>query len=98
MQKFWMVVNSSSWGTPAVRHETLKKAETEAARLANLHVGKDFFILEAIGGRKAQRPVVVMPLEMIELKIDEQEEKGPAGSVNSHSCCFHQHKSMGQQF
>jgi hypothetical protein len=45
MKKFWMVLGA---GTPVYRHPTEKSARTEAERLAGIHPGATFTVLEAI--------------------------------------------------
>ena len=44
-EKFWLVLGI---GTPAYRHPTAKSAQLEAERLAMLHRGEPFTVLEAI--------------------------------------------------
>ena len=50
MKQFWMVwcPNKSA---PTYRHDVEAAAETEAERLAKLHPGEHFFVLEAVGLR-----------------------------------------------
>lgn len=45
MEKFWMV---SGQGVPVVRHNTEELARSEAARLARIHQGESFTVLESI--------------------------------------------------
>ncbi len=60
MKKFWMVWNPSG-RAPTFKHETEVQAEGEAKRLASLHRGQSFFILEA------KKKAVAVDVEVIEL-------------------------------
>lgn len=46
-EKFWMVCGS--FNSPKYRHNSLDSATNEAERLAKLHPGEKFFVLEAVG-------------------------------------------------
>lgn len=43
---FWMVYGMNQ-GQPTVRHHSEDSATTEASRLARLHPGIDFYVMEA---------------------------------------------------
>ena len=45
MNKFWMVLGRD---VPRVQHATELKARTEAVRLARLHPGESFTVLESL--------------------------------------------------
>ena len=45
-REFWMVLGN---GTPVYRHATEELARMEAERLARVHPGQEFFVLQAIG-------------------------------------------------
>jgi len=47
MEKFWMVWCENG-GTPTAQHQSLRSAETEAARLARIAPGKNFVVLESV--------------------------------------------------
>lgn len=49
-QKFWMVW-SPSGRSPTHRHYSREAADLEAARLARLAPGSEFFVLKAVGGK-----------------------------------------------
>jgi hypothetical protein len=46
MRKFWMVLGSG--GAPTVKHLSEGTARSEAARLARLHPGESFTVMESI--------------------------------------------------
>lgn len=48
MDKFWMVLRENGGGAPQRRHNTLKEAQDEAARLAK-QTDTNYYILETIG-------------------------------------------------
>jgi hypothetical protein len=50
-QKYWMVLGP---GMPTHRHPSLKSAADEAERLAKLHPGQSFTVLEAIATAQAR--------------------------------------------
>jgi hypothetical protein len=56
MKPFWMVLADSSSST-VYRHASASAARTEAERLALLHPGIKFHVLQQIGMAEAQRPV-----------------------------------------
>jgi hypothetical protein len=45
--KFWMVWNESG-RAPTRKHKTIRSAEDEAHRLANLYKGNTFIVLESV--------------------------------------------------
>lgn len=47
MKQFWMVWNGQAGTPPVVKQWTQAKAVDEAERLARLHRGTTFFVLEA---------------------------------------------------
>lgn len=58
-RKFWMVVGD---GKPNVRHSDKAIAENEAKRLARQHVGREFYVVEAISvHRKVDVESIVLP-------------------------------------
>lgn len=50
-KQFWLVWNPQSPSPPMHRHSTLDSATTEAERLARLHKGERFYVLEATHAR-----------------------------------------------
>ncbi|KKM75117.1 hypothetical protein LCGC14_1393430 [marine sediment metagenome] len=48
MDKFWMV-HGGIGARPIVRHNSFEDAKQEATRLALLHPGSDFTVLESVG-------------------------------------------------
>ena len=50
--KFWLVWSPQGDRPPSYRHASYDDAKNEARRLAALHPGKEFFVLEAVGGAK----------------------------------------------
>lgn len=49
--KFWLVWNPAGH-SPTVAHATFASAKTEAARLAELHPGEVFHVVESIGSAR----------------------------------------------
>jgi hypothetical protein len=61
MQKFWMVYrlsgkNQARARVPRFKHPTLEAAKTEADRLAGLHPGIPFGIMELVGVACVAKP------------------------------------------
>ena len=54
-EKFWIIWNPE-WGLPKFRHPSLEFAKVEAKRLALLHPGQEFHVLESQGFMKASEP------------------------------------------
>ena len=46
-EKYWMVHDPNN-REPQMRHHTEESAEKEAKRLASVHIGEAFFVLEAV--------------------------------------------------
>jgi hypothetical protein len=53
--KFWMVLGN---GPPNVRHDSYAKAEFEARRLAAIHTGQDFYVMESMARVSTSQVVV----------------------------------------
>lgn len=50
--KFWFVWNPNSLN-PRFKHDTVESATTEAERLARMHPGQEFIVLESIAACRA---------------------------------------------
>lgn len=46
---FWMVWGGVMPARPTYKHDSLQNAKTEAARLAQLHRGEVFVVLQSVG-------------------------------------------------
>lgn len=55
--KFWMVW-SPQGRAPTFKHTSKDSADTEAARLAKLNPGNQFFVLKAVGGWQTDIPLI----------------------------------------
>lgn len=51
-ETFWVVWCPQA-GPPTVRHETESAAKAEATRLAGIHRGQQFFVLQSLGFARA---------------------------------------------
>ncbi|MCV9910201.1 hypothetical protein OIV19_21640 [Brucella sp. HL-2] len=61
--KFWMVYGASR-AAPTFQHTIKKAAEGEAKRLAALHPGERFYVLQAVAGFQADQPKV-RPIKLV---------------------------------
>ncbi len=57
MDRFWLVWNPNG-NAPRFKHETESSARQEAERLARLHSGETFILLEAVAAVKKPEPPV----------------------------------------
>lgn len=48
LEDFWIVWSPDTTCTPTVKHETKEAAEKEAERLATMHRGKRYYVLEGV--------------------------------------------------
>jgi hypothetical protein len=60
MNPFWMVYGLGQ-GQPTWKHSSAHAATKEAERLARLHPGKTFIVLEAIGAVR-KRDIEIIPI------------------------------------
>jgi hypothetical protein len=58
MEKFWMVWNPAR-GMPRVQHPNKVAASNEANRLAGIHAGEVFYVIEAVTAHCTEAPKVV---------------------------------------
>lgn len=61
-EPFWVVWNPER-GLPRFQHQTFTAAKTEAERLARLHQGQQFFVLESKGVMQVCDPCQWTPCE-----------------------------------
>lgn len=59
---FWMVWNPAR-NPPSFKHESLIAATNEAERLARIHPGQTFVVLEAKTARRVNEPMQVIRFE-----------------------------------
>lgn len=59
--KFWLVWRPDGY-VPTKKHESEASAETESRRLAQVHPGKEFYVLEAIKMSTKPEPVETVRL------------------------------------
>lgn len=51
MERFWLVWKQNG-GLPTVQHDSDRSARQEAERLARVHAGSTFYVLELVGSCK----------------------------------------------
>ena len=56
-KRFWMVWNPEG-SQPRAKHYSRESADREAARLATIHPGQEFYVLKCVGGVMADIPPV----------------------------------------
>ena len=87
-EKFWIIWNPER-GLPKYRHTSLEFAKVEAKRLALLHPGQEFHVLESLGFMKASEPCQWITPNQPEPKRDAPWEVCPSchQHFNGHGEC-----------